>query len=414
MKYRKEYIDVLLFACLELKKDDRLVLLLPSGWPEIESQIEASAKAIGVSDIHIIREQIQQEFIHYQTGHTEKFTWITEEDYKLLDRACSEHGKLLILRSTPFGLYSKLSPEQQRLRAQHYNEDFLRIYYYIQANLIPYCLGVLPNAWWAGKMFPQMEQQQAVELLWEKLHRAIYLDRSDPVEAWRQRASELSRRAALLNGKAYEAIRVEGPGTDLTLELHPSHVWQGGYLMGPGNVRYIPNLPTEEVFTTPSKAGVHGCITIRHLFYFGGKLIDHYKLLFENGVCTGVESDHSDFNEKFMGYLRHVKNGTYLGEIALVSNDAGAKQANTYFYDMVYDENSSCHFAFGNSYRSSIARGEEMSDERFAACGANISQLHMDFMYDSENMMIYGIKAGEKELILDHGQWRLTGESEII
>jgi aminopeptidase len=410
--YLDRYADVFISSGLNLKENDSVLVFIDRKHSDFLECIISRIKALHITDITVLLEDQEAEFKHYASGSDKKYCWITEEQFQKIEDMVHRHVKFLVVRSTEFGLFESLDIKQQRLRARYYYEDFARLYYYIQANLVGYCLGAFPNQRWAKLMFPHLEDQTALKALWESMSRAIYLkdNNMDPVLAWRHRASTLSKRRDALNTHKFDALSVRGQGTHLVLQLPSNHLWQGGYLVSPDGREYIPNIPTEEVFTTPSKFGVDGVLMVRQPLYFKGRMIEEYCLTFKSGVCVSVESPDKSFEIEFSEYIKTYAGGNYLGEIALVTNDSGVKLQNTFYYDMVYDENASCHFAFGNSYKNTLAGGEYMSEEDFLANGGNVSLLHMDFMYDSQNMDIFGAKEGHETLIMSKGVWRLSDE----
>jgi aminopeptidase len=403
----RSYAGVLMRGALNLQEGDHLIVFLPVDYKGMSEIIEHYANEMRCGKTDIFYESKIDEFNHYNSGNTVKYDWISEENFSYIENSIESGARLMIFRSEFFGLFEALSPEVRQLRTQYYYQDFFRIYKYVQAAKVQYCLGALPNKYWAKVVFPDLSDDEAISALWDKMLKSIYLDTPVPFETWLKRANVLTKRRNLLNEFGFDEIRFLGEGTDFRVKLPKKGVWQGGLVCGPDGREFIPNIPTEEVYTTPLYDGVSGTLSINKGIFFGGSIVKPYKLFFENGRLTSVESPAEEFAGKLLKYLDEFDGGRYLGEIALVSDDAGVKQQDMFFYDMVYDENSSCHFAFGSSYRNTITGGEKMTAEEFASEGGNNCQMHMDFLIDSESMIISGIKNGESHIILEYGNWVL-------
>ncbi|RNB79741.1 aminopeptidase [Brevibacillus fluminis] len=404
LRYSGQYADVLVNAALKIKKGDELVVILPEYYKSFGELLRWTAQDAGAKAVNIFYEDQEKERDHYLSGRTDKYRWLFDEQFDEIEKKIQNDARLLVLRSTRFGIFSQLSPEQLKLRNQYYRQDFGRIFYYVQGNKVAYCLGALPNSEWASLVFPDEMEEVRIKRLWDKMSRAIYLDRENPVQFWNDRMSILNKRKQALDLAGFEKIVVSGPDTWLEIELPVNHLWQGGTHSRPNGRDFIPNIPTEEVYTIPKRDGVNGRLTNRHRTYFINRTVDEHTLFFHNGELTKVESPDEDFAAEFVDWLSSMPGAKNLGEFALVSN-SGVKDQGVYFYEPVYDENASCHFAFGSGYRSNIKGGEEMTDEEFLAHGGNLSPLHMDFMYDSCNMVISGVKHGELTRIIDQGQW---------
>jgi len=403
----ERYAEIMLRGALDVQAGDQLILFIPDAYQNMAEIIKASAQKLGCRKIDVFYDSKMDEWNHYASGKTDKYIWLSEEEFGYIEHAIVSGALLLVMRSEYFGLFESLPPEAKQLRTACYMQDFFRIFKYVQADQVQYCLGALPNPHWAKTVFPQLSDGEALAALWDKMSKAIYLDTPMPYETWRKRAVTLTERRNALNDYGFDEIRFQGDGTDLVVKLPQKAQWQGGLLKRPNGREFIPNIPTEEVFTTPLRDGASGTLAVNKDFFFGGSLVPSYTLTFENGKLTDVFSPRLEFAEKLLQSLDEYEGGRYLGEIALVSNDAGVKRQNMFFYDMVYDENASCHFAFGSSYRNTIVEGDRLSDGEFVAAGGNLCQMHMDFMIDSENMRVSGMKDGDSHLILDNGNWVL-------
>ena len=184
------------------------------------------------------------------------------------------------------------------------------------------------------------------------------------------------------------------------------HIWAGGGAINSKGVEFAPNMPTEEVFTMPLKTGVNGVVYSTKPLNYGGNLIDEFKLSFKDGKV--VDFDAKVGRETLADLLNIDEGAKYLGEVALVPFNSPISQANIVFLNTLFDENASCHFAFGKAYPTNIKGGEKMTDEELEKHGVNNSLTHVDFMIGTEDLSIIGeTKTGEKIQIFKDGNWNI-------
>lgn len=257
---------------------------------------------------------------------------------------------------------------------------------------------------WAAAVFPGMPREQAMSRLWDAIFAASRADHADPVTAWKVHDSKLHERAALLNHKRYSALHFQGPGTDLRVGLADGHLWLGGGTMA-ANGRYcIPNMPTEEVYTTPHKDHVDGQVTSTKPLSYQGTMIDKISVRFQAGRI--VEA-HAMEGEQVLEHMIETDEGARrLGEVSLVPHSSPIASSGLLFNNTLFDENAACHIALGQAYSSGIEGGDHASAEDLAARGANESLIHVDWMIGSDLIDVNGITAnGRAEAVMRHGEW---------
>jgi len=257
---------------------------------------------------------------------------------------------------------------------------------------------------WATKVFPDQGEDKAVASLWNAIFRICRADRPDPVAAWDEHLDTLKRMRAYLNGKSYAKLHYRAPGTDLTLGMPEGQVWLGGTSHTPGDIPFVANMPTEEVFSAPHRLQAEGTVAATKPLSYAGALIDGFRLRFEGGKVVEATAEK---NEQVLKHLLETDEGAArLGEVALVPHSSPISASGLLFYNTLYDENASCHLALGRAYRISIDGGEKLSDEDFLAAGGNDSLTHVDFMIGSDAMDIDGITAsGDAEPVMRGGEW---------
>ncbi|HEX6973174.1 MAG TPA: aminopeptidase [Vicinamibacterales bacterium] len=257
---------------------------------------------------------------------------------------------------------------------------------------------------WARKVFPDLDDDRAVEELWTAIGRLCRLDQPDPVAAWREHLESLAKRRDLLNDRHYAELTYRGPGTDLTIGLPDDHVWVSGQSTAANGITFAPNVPTEEVFTMAHKDRVNGIVSSTKPLSYAGTLIENFRLEFVEGRAVQV------WAEKGLEMLRELvaadEGAARLGEIALVPHSSPISQSGLLFYNTLFDENAASHVALGSAYKFTMAGGEEMSDEAFEAAGGNRSVVHVDFMIGSSALDIDGVRRdGTVEPLMRGGEW---------
>ena len=257
---------------------------------------------------------------------------------------------------------------------------------------------------WAAAMFPELRADEALAKLWNAIFAASRADQADPVAAWKAHDAHLHARANWLNEKRYAALHFKGPGTDLKVGLADDHLWLGGGTTA-GNGNYcIPNMPTEEVFTTPHKDRVDGTVRSTKPLSHQGTMIEDIAVRFEGGKI--VEA-HAAKGEMVLQRMIETDEGARrLGEVSLVPNSSPISASGLLFLNTLFDENAACHIALGQAYSTCLKDGDKLTPEQLAAKGANDSLIHVDWMIGSGKMDVDGITAdGTAEPVLRAGEW---------
>jgi aminopeptidase len=258
-----------------------------------------------------------------------------------------------------------------------------------------------PNEGWAETVFGEPD----VERLWKAVGSAVRLDEADPVAAWREHIARLQTRAESLNERRFDHLRYRGPGTDLTIGLHPTSVWQAALDESRG-IEHVANMPTEEVFTTPDARRTEGTVRATLPLQIQGNIIRGLEVRFESGRAVEI---HAESGEEVMRTHAATDDGAArLGEVALVDGHSRVGQTGLVFYDTLFDENASSHIALGASIVQAVPEASDLSPEQRHEQGVNHSSIHTDFMIGSNELEIDGVTAdGEAVPILRNGDWQL-------
>ncbi len=261
-----------------------------------------------------------------------------------------------------------------------------------------------PTADWAGMVFPDLDPAEGLRRLETAVAHAARADAPDPVGAWRSWVAQLAARATWLNEQGFTAVRFRGPGTDLEVGLVDGHVWEGGASATPEGRVFVPNVPTEEVFTMPHRLRTEGVVAGTMPAAIGGRMVEGWELEFRGGEIVRVRADEGE--DVLRSVVDTDEGSRRLGEVALVPVDSATAQTGVLFRHILYDENASCHIAVGDCYPGTIAGGGAMSPEELLAAGGNASVEHTDVMIGSAAVDVAGVHVGGDETpLLARGLW---------
>ena len=275
---------------------------------------------------------------------------------------------------------------------------------YMSNSDVPWCVVSIPTPLWSKKLFPNVSEEEGEKLLWDKIFEATRIHAKDPVQAWKEHVARLEEKCHFLNEKKLCKLHYVAPGTDLWVELPPGHIWEGGGENSSKGIYFVANMPTEEIFTMPSKYGVNGTLASTKPFSYGGNIIDNFVLTFEKGKVVACQAEEGE--ELLKKLLETDEGASYLGEVALVPHSSPVSGTGMLFFNTLFDENASCHFAFGNSYPTTLKGGTTMTEEELEAHGANTSMIHEDFMVGGPHLSIEGFtEKGESFYLFKEGEW---------
>ena len=267
-------------------------------------------------------------------------------------------------------------------------------------------LGIaVPSPEWAKKVYPELSEEEGINALWENILKITRADQDDPIKAWEDHVMILQSKVDYLNDLNIDHLIFEAPGTDLKVKLPNGYVWEGGGSVNTRNNAYfVPNIPTEEVFTMPHRLGVDGTLASTMPLSYNGVLIDEFSFTFESGKIVDFTAKQG--YETLKGLLETDEGSMYLGEVALVPVTSPIYQSKKVFFNTLYDENATCHFAIGRAYPSTIEDGIHKSIAQLKEAGANFSVVHVDFMVGGESLDVKAVTAdGRTVELMKDGDW---------
>lgn len=326
-------------------------------------------------------------FSEYPSYQKARFDWFLEQ----------KSPRLSFTGSDP-ELFKGVDPARIQARRKASGPPTRPYFDALTANKFQWCVAANPTLAWAEKAFPDKKGQDAVDALWEAVFSVCRVTGDGKaVERWRQVVDTIARRAEILNGYQFQSLRYTNSlGTDLTVLLPDNHMWLGGSEKSAAGVEFMANIPTEEIFTAPRWDGVNGRVCAALPLALDGNLVKDFYLDFRDGRIVDV---HAGEGEEVLRRAIDTDEGAhYLGEAALVPCDSPIRNTGILFYETLFDENASCHLAFGQAYASCVKGGEDMDQEAQKAAGLNDSITHVDFMVGTPDLSIVGTTHGGEEI----------------
>jgi aminopeptidase len=308
------------------------------------------------------------------------------------------------LRGATIGLAGPVAPKLMRdVDPERLGRDMLpRVRESIQVvndRTVNWTIAPCPTVGWAEVVHPELPPDQALARLWQEIGHVCRLDEPDPVGAWTRRIDRLETVASTLDELGLDAVRFEGPGTDLSVGLLASCRWQAARMRTIDDVEHAPNLPTEEVFTSPDPERVDGHVTSTKPLFTSGALITGLRVRFEGGRAVSIEADQGA--DTLRALCERDEGAARLGEVALVDRDSRIGQLGTVFFDTLLDENAASHIALGQGFPF-------VADDEADRARLNSSEIHIDFMIGSSDVAVTGRRADGSEIpLLRDGVWQI-------
>jgi aminopeptidase len=398
------FAEVAVRVGLGLAPGQELVMTAPLDAVPLVRRITAHAYRAGASLVTTLFEDDEATLLRFQLASEDTFDRATGWLFEGMAAAYRKGAARLAIRGDNPSLLTAQDPERvaraNRARSLAYRPALQLITdYAINWTIVSYATPA-----WAKAMFPDETEEAAVARLWDAIFAASRIDEPDPVAAWDAHNRNLRSRCARLNAKSYAALRFHGPGTDLRVGLADGHEWLGGSTQAQNGVTCNPNIPTEEVFTTPHRNRVDGVVRSTKPLSYQGTLIQDIAVRFENGRI--VDARARTGGEVLRKVLETDEGASHLGEVALVPYSSPISKSGLLFYNTLFDENASSHIALGQSYSSCIQGGSSMSVDELAARGANSSLIHIDWMIGSDQISVDGLTSeGAAEPLMAGGEW---------
>jgi len=358
---------------------------------------EKGARYVDVdyADQHVRRARIER-------APEDSLGWTPPWMLTKVDHLAEEHGALIQIVGDPEPeLLADLDGARVgKTRSKEVAERHVKA---TNQRLINWVIVAFPTEGWAKSIFGEPD----VERLWDAVADVTRLDEPETVEAWRAHTDKLAERASLLNQRAFDSIRFRGPGTDLSVGLIPVATWCTALEETIDGRKHVVNMPTEEVFTSPDRRRTEGTVRSTKPLALAGNIVRDLELRFESGRVTEVNA--SSGGELIREQLRQDENASFLGELALVDGDSRVGRSGLVFLNTLFDENATCHIAYGAGILDAIPEGDAKSEAELDGLGFNTATIHTDFMIGGPDVEVDGIEAGGTAVpILRGDAWQLS------
>ena len=395
----ERYADLIVSVGANVQPDQVMAVeALPEAQPLVQAIARrAYEKGARYVDVQYFDGSVKR--IRAQTAREETLAWVPP----WLGRRMEMLGELdaarcVLVPLVPPGLLDGVDPARAGLDRLPTVEETFKM---IDDRSIAWTLSPYPALAWAQLVYPELDGEAAVESLWTDIAHVCRLDEPDPAQAWHDRIEQIFQVASRLDALELDALHFEGPGTDLTVGLLPSSRFakEGGSSQTRTGVRHVPNIPTEEVYTTPDPRRTEGVVSSTKPLDVAGSLLTGLRIRFEGGRAVEIDADANA--DALRGRCAIDEGASRLGEVALVDRESRIGKLGRTFYTTLLDENAASHLALGDAYSSPIADDADLPE-------INESAVHIDFMIGSDDVSVTGTtRAGKNVPILRGGSWQI-------
>lgn len=402
---QRKYMELIIKKGINIQKGQYLVITSPVESYEFTRELTKIAYECGAGEVVVNWGDEIVDKYKYHYGKLELFSEFPAWKKSFFEETLVRGGAVLNIYSSDPDLLKDVDKE----KISTFNKTkglALRDYYdRVMGNEVQWCVVSVPTTAWSKKIFPNLDEEKAMEKLWELILNITRADRENPILAWEEHLLKLRNVRDYLNSMNFDKLIYKNSnGTDLEIGLPEGHIWVTGKEKNKNGVEFVANIPTEEIFTMPHRDRVNGTVVSTKPLIYGGNMIDKFRLVFKDGKVVEYSAE---VGETTLEKLLNIdENSKFLGEVALVEDNSPISNTDTVFFNTLFDENASCHLAFGQAYSVCIKDGDKLSEKEMAEKGVNVSITHEDFMIGNGNMEIIGVdKNGDKVMIMKNGNY---------
>lgn len=403
--YIEKYVELILKVGLKIKNGDKLVVKCPIEARDFAVECTRKAYELGAGEVVVdYRDQLISR-LKYENESLDVLTDIPKHKVDKENYYMEKKAKYLSVTGSDPDAFKGVDAEKL-FKSNLANSKALRDFSAkMMANYVSWIVVGASIPSWATKVFPDLEEGEAVRRLWFEIFNSVRLFEEDPIKALENHVDNLNRYSKFLNEAKFEKLIYKSQkGTDLEVGLPKGYIFAGAGDVNSDGEEFIANMPSEEVFSAPRLDGVNGKVYSTLPLNYNGNLIEDFYLVFKDGEV--VDYDAKAGKEYLKNILDTDEGAKRLGEVALVSYNTPISMRKVLFYNTLYDENASCHFALGKSYPTCLEGGEKLSIEELKERGMNDSLTHVDFMVGDETTEIIGVKEnGEEVQIFKEGNF---------
>lgn len=400
----EKYAELAVRVGINLKEKEGLIIAGNLDTLPLAKLIMKKAYELGAKHVEFMLNDDEMTLIRYKHGEDYVFEDFPGWKVDALESMYKDNYHHLFISAPDPELLKDIDGDIVAKSQKSASQAMAPIMKYRMTGITKWTIIATPSAPWAKSVFPDLNEEAAIEKLWEKIFEATRVDQDDPVKSWEIHDKNIKKYRNFLNEKQFEKLVLKGPGTDLEVYLADGHFWMGGAKESKSGHSYVANMPTEEVFTTPHKLKVNGTLKATKPLSLNGKLVDDFGFVFKDGQVVDFYAGKGyDVLEKL---LDNDEGAKYLGEVALVQDDSPISNTGILFNNTLFDENASVHFALGRAYAYAMRDGSNMTQEELTNRGANFSLIHVDFMVGGPKLNITAYeKDGTEVSLFKDGNW---------
>ena len=400
----QRYAKLLARTGLNVKKGQTVFIEAGLDQPEFVTMVVEECYKAGASEVYVewSHQPVQKISSQYRSleSLSEMKPWAKAKwEYRAKNYSC----RLWIESEDPDGMngvdQEKMSKARQALYPQ------IKPYREALENRHQWCIAAVPGKAWAKKVFPDLPERKAVEEMWKVILHTARADGRNPIAAWKEHNKDLDARCEYLNNLGLKYLEIKSSnGTDFKVELNEDGIFAGGNERTLQGKVFNPNIPSEEVFTSPKAGSCEGVVYSTKPLSYMGEVIDNFSVRFENGKVVEVKAEKGE--ELLKKMVTMDEGAGKLGEVALIPYASPISESGVLFYNTLFDENASCHLALGRGFNECLKSFEKLTNDECKEHGINDSMIHVDFMIGAKDTDIVGIKKnGEKVQIFKNGNW---------
>lgn len=395
--YLEKYARLIIKTGINIQNNQTLVISSPIECAEFTRMLSEIAYKEGAREVVLNWNDELSEKTKFLYGRDEIFDEFPEWRKDFYVTYARRGAAFLSVSASDPELLKDVNPERLTRSGKAKSKAVVEYMKRLMSDKNVWCVVSIPTKAWAKKVFPKVTEDEAVEKLWDAIFEAVRAKADDPVAAWEEHKNSVTKRTDFLTKNNFKYFKYKNSiGTDLKVEFSKNNLWLGPSSISPEGTVFIANIPTEEAFTLPLRTGVNGKVVSSKPLNYNGNLIENFSFTFENGKIVNFTA------EKGYDTLKHLvetdEGSHYLGEVALVPFDSPISNLNILFYNTLFDENASCHFAIGEAYPTCLKDGDKMTKEELKKLGVNDSLKHVDFMIGTSDLSIIGITEDGREI----------------
>ena len=397
----KEFAKLAVIKGVNVQKGQPLVINAPVEAVELVRECVKLAYKQGAKKVSVNYTDDIKTRLDYENMSTEDLSYVSSWRLDKKQEEIDTHACYLHIIGDDPDLLNGIDSDKVGKSMLAVSKAFQKYQYYTSNNYGQWSIIAYPTLNWAKKVFPNTQDDEALELLWNAILKTSRVELNKTIDNWNKHNENIHNHSKVLNSYNFKYLHFKNSlGTDLKLGLIKDHIWEGGFdvCKGEYKVEFNPNIPSEEVFTMPDRYHIDGKVVSTKPLSYNGNIISKFELTFKDGQIVDYKADD---NYDVLKNLIDMDKGTKsLGEVALISFDSPISNSGILFYNTLFDENASCHLAIGACYPTNVKNGTNYSNDELYKLGGNDSMEHVDFMFGSNDMSIVGITYDDKEIVV--------------